>query len=104
MSNPMIDVAAKTKFSSERPISQLLFDSPQARVVSFGLEVGQEITPHQSDSEVHMLVFQGKGDVLIGETRHPALAGQLFVCPPKAPHGFRAEEKMIVLATITPRP
>lgn len=104
MPDSMIDVESKTKFSDDRPLSQLLFDSPHSRVVSFGLEAGQEITPHVSDSEVHMLVFQGKGDVLIGETRFPAVAGQLFVCPPKASHGFRAEEKMIVLATITPRP
>ncbi|MNT92085.1 hypothetical protein D3C72_2333020 [compost metagenome] len=51
-----------------------------------------------------MHVVEGRGDVLVGETRHPAAVGDLFVCAPHVSHGFRAETRMIVLATITPRP
>lgn len=97
-------IAAKARFSPARPITQLLHDSPNARLVIFGLEAGQEVTPHVSPSEVYMHVVEGQGDVLVGETRHPAKAGDLFVCGPNVSHGFRAETRMIVLATITPRP
>jgi len=97
-------VAANARFSPARPVTQLLHDSPNARLVIFGLEAGQEVQPHVSSSEVFMHVVEGQGDVLVGETRHPALAGDLFVCAPHVPHGFRAESRMIVLATITPRP
>lgn len=97
-------VVAKARFSPARPITQLLHDSPNARLVIFGLEAGQEITPHVSASEVYMHVVEGQGDVLVGETRHPAMAGDLFVCAPHVSHGFRAETRMVVLATITPRP
>jgi quercetin dioxygenase-like cupin family protein len=97
-------IAAKTRFSPERPITQLLHDSPNARLVAFGLEAGQEVHPHVSTSEVYMQIVEGQGDVLVGETRHPASAGDLFVCAPNVSHGFRAETRMIVLATITPRP
>lgn len=97
-------IAAKARFSPARPITQLLHDSPNARLVIFGLEAGQEVHPHVSPSEVYMHVVEGQGDVLVGEVRHPATAGDLFVCGPNVPHGFRAETRMIVLATITPRP
>lgn len=98
------DVAAKARFSPTRPLTQLLHDSPQSRLVVFGLEAGQEIEAHVSASEVHMHVVEGLGDVLVGETRHPASRGDLFTCAPHVPHGFRATTRMIVLATITPRP
>ncbi len=97
-------VAAKARFLPSRPVTQLLHDSPNARLVIFGLEAGQEIDAHVSPSEVYMHVIEGQGDVLVGETRHPASAGDLFICAPNVSHGFRAETRMIVLATITPRP
>ena len=97
-------VMDKARFSAERPITQLLHDSPNARLVIFGLEAGQEIHAHVSPSEVYMHVVEGKGNVLVGDVRHPASAGDLFVCGPNVPHGFGAGTRMVVLATITPRP
>ena len=97
-------VTAKARFSPTRPVTQLLYDSPNARLVIFGLEAGQEVHAHVSASEVYMQVVEGTGDVLVGETRHLATAGDLFVCDPHVPHGFSAATRMVVLATITPRP
>ena len=97
-------VATKARFSPARPVTQLLHDSPSARLVIFGLEAGQEVTPHVSPSEVYMHVVEGQGDVLVGDVRHPATVGDLFICGSNVPHGFRAETRMVVLATITPRP
>lgn len=92
------------EFDPNRMVAKMLHDSERCRVVLFCLEPGQEVSPHESSSEVIFYGVAGKGTVLIGET-HVELEPQAFVvCPPTVPHGIKATERTTILAVITPRP
>jgi len=43
----------------------LLYDSPNLRVLSFNFEPGQELPvhPHDADSEVTLMILEGEGNL-----------------------------------------
>jgi quercetin dioxygenase-like cupin family protein len=101
---PLISLAPLVEFSQERYISKLVHDSPRIRVALFCLEPGQQVPPHSTSSEVVLQVMQGQGKIRVGEEELAAGAGTIVVCPPDAPHGFQAEEKLVIVALIAPPP
>ena len=93
----------------ERPATAILHDSPDARLVVFRIEPGQAVAPHRSTSTVTLQVLRGTG-TLSGEkddkpeTRNVA-SGDVVIYAPNELHGMRAaDEQLLLLATITPRP
>lgn len=92
------------EYSREHPVTKLLYDSEAVRVVLFCLDAGQEIPLHVSTSEVLMHVIKGRGSLIAGEEEVKAGPGTLVVCAREEPHGMKAEDKMVVLAAIAPRP
>ena len=100
----MVDALKVAEFSTDRPVSKLLYDSDAMRVVVFGLSAGQEIPPHTAPSRVVLHVVQGKGAFLTGSGEQPAENGAFVVTEPEEPHGFKATEKTVLLAVIAPRP
>ena len=100
----MVDALKEAEFSLDRPVSKLLYDSEEMRIVVFGLNAGQEIPPHTTSSRVVLHVVQGKGDFLTGSGERPAHAGAFVVTEPNEPHGLKANEKTVLLAVIAPRP
>ncbi len=85
-------------------VAKLLHDSERCRVVLFCLEPGQEVSPHQSTSEVIFYGVEGKGTILVGTDEVEVASGTIVVCPPLLPHGIKAGSRTTVLAIITPRP
>ena len=84
----------------------LLHDEPNARVVAFRLEPGQQVPVHTSDSTVLVHVVAGEG-TFSGADGAPVLlrAGQSAVYAPAEPHGMAAgDDGLSFLAVITPRP
>ena len=65
----MHDALKEAQFSPDRPVTRLLHDSPEMRVVVFGLEAGQGVPPHTVPVRVLMHVLQGKGVFLTGRGR-----------------------------------
>lgn len=100
----LVHVSEFKEFDPERYISKLLHDSERIRVVLFCLEPGQEVAAHTSSSEVVFYVLEGNGRIMIGEEEVEAKAGSLITCPPQISHGLRAEDRLVVLAYISPRP
>lgn len=100
----MIDAVKEAVFSPDRYLTKLLSDSPEMRVVVFGLEAGQEVHPHTAPVRVMMLVLEGKGTFGTGQGQEPAYPGAFVICEPNEPHSLKAEEKTIMLAVIAPRP
>lgn len=100
----MFDATKSAEFSSDRPVSKLLYDSDAMRVVVFGLLAGQEIPPHTAPSRVLMQVVQGKGAFITGTGEREGRAGAFVVTEPGEPHGYRAADKSVLLAVIAPRP
>lgn len=98
------DISALEEYSKGHPVTKLLFDSEAARVVLFCLDAGQEVPVHISTSEVLMHVLKGRGSLISGEKEVKAGPGTIVACARKEPHGMRAKERMVVLATIAPRP
>jgi quercetin dioxygenase-like cupin family protein len=99
-----IDLNEVTDFDPARPKSQVLVDTPQARVMLFCLEEGQQVPTHGSDSAVVFYTVAGEGTASIGDEVIELRPGQLVECPPKLPHGLKGSRGLVVLATIAPRP
>jgi quercetin dioxygenase-like cupin family protein len=99
-----IDVNEVVSFDPVRPTPKALIDTPQARVLLFCLETGQEVPAHGSDSEVLFYTVQGTGLATVGEEEIALRPGVMVRCPAKLPHGLKGHESLVVLATIAPRP
>lgn len=88
-----------------RPATALVHDSPDARLVVFRIEPGQRVSPHTSSSTVLLTVVQGRGFVSGADGEQAVSAGDAIVYEPDELHGMRADaERLVLLATITPRP
>ncbi len=99
-----VRLRTEAEFSSERFVSRLLHDSPQARVVLFCLDPRQEVTPHTSTSEVIFVTISGKGTIQVGAETEKVGGGMVVVCPSGELHGIKAAVRMQVLAIIAPSP
>ena len=89
----------------DRPAMAVVHDSPDARLVAFRIEPGQQVAPHTSASTVILSVIAGSGLVSGPEGERPAGPGDVVAYAPDERHGMRAlDERFVVLATIAPRP
>ncbi len=100
----VLNLFDKVSFPAESPRKELIFDSENMRVVLLNLEKGQEIPPHTSPSEVLMLLMVGKGKFVVGDRVEEVGKGAMVVCKRNESHGIQAEERMTVLAVISPSP
>ena len=94
----------------DRPATAIVHDSADVRLIVFRLAPGQSVAPHRSTSSVQLTVLEGAG-ILTGEAEAGGTAdqvctvGDVFVYLPNELHGMRAaDEDLLLLATITPRP
>ncbi|MCF6157792.1 MAG: cupin domain-containing protein [wastewater metagenome] len=99
-----INLSEHIEFSKEKYVSKILFDSDAMRMVLFCLEKGQEVPPHTAQPQVVMLVISGKGSFLIGDKTYQVKPDSVAVCKSMEAHGIKADEQMVVLASIIPRP
>jgi quercetin dioxygenase-like cupin family protein len=92
------------KFSKDKPCRELLFDSPNVRVLTFNFEPGQELPvhSHNADSEVALLILEGEGAFTGGPEEIPAKTGVLQIMPVTEPHGFKALTRVRLLVFIMP--
>lgn len=100
----LFNLSEDPKFSNDKPYRQLLFDSPNLRILSFNFEPGQEmpVHSHNADSDVGLLLLEGEGVLLGGHQEIPANTGILQVMPVTEPHGFRALTRVRLLVFIAP--
>lgn len=101
-----VSVKAIARFSAERPVSQLIADCQDVRVVVYGLEPGQSVPPHRSSSSVLMHVLEGEGQLGLGNESCAVGPGDLAVCAPNVDHSISAAfgVRLVVMVTIAPRP
>jgi quercetin dioxygenase-like cupin family protein len=100
----LIDLNTLTKFGADRPHRELVFDSPNLRVLAFNFEAGQEmpVHSHPADSDVALLILEGEGVFTGGEQDIPARPGVLQIMPVTQPHGLRAVTRLRLLVLIAP--
>ncbi|WP_456392538.1 cupin domain-containing protein [Persephonella sp.] len=93
-------------FDAEKPVSEKMIATDNLVVVHFYLKAGQKIPLHSSTSEVFVTVLKGKGKFYYGSEDQFEVLGEeeSLYYQPEEPHGFEAEEDMIVQAVITPNP
>ncbi len=98
-----VDLNAVDKFTADKPYRELLYDSPNVRMLTFNFEPGQELPVHShtADSDVTMLILEGEGE-FTGANPMPAKAGQLQVMPVSEPHGLKAHTRLRLLVIIAP--
>ncbi len=92
------------EYSEEYPVAKIVYDSEVMRIVLFCLNEGQEIPIHVSTSEVMLHVLKGRGSLVTDKEEVKAGPGTIVTYAREEPHGMKAEEKMVILATIAPRP
>lgn len=91
--------------SADRPATRLMHDSPDARLVMFRLEPGQQVPSHTSPSSVVLVVSAGSGEVTGTEGARAVRPGDVVTFAPSEPHGMRAlSHSLVILAIIAPRP
>lgn len=100
----LFDLQDTAKFSKDRPYRELLFDSPNLRVLNFNFEPGQELPVHShpADSEVALLILEGEGVFTGGPEEIPARPGILQIMPVTEPHGLKAQTRVRLLVFIAP--
>jgi quercetin dioxygenase-like cupin family protein len=100
----LIDLQELAKFSVAKPHRELLFDSPNLRVLNFNFEAGQELPvhSHHADSEVALLILEGEGVFTGGAEEFPARPGSLQIMPVTQPHGLKAKTRLRLLVFIAP--
>jgi quercetin dioxygenase-like cupin family protein len=98
-----VNLQEAAKFIGDKPYRELIFDSPNLRVLAFNFEPGQElpIHAHQADSEVVMLILEGEGE-FTGAQEMPAKAGDLVIMTVTQPHGLKAHTRLRLLLVIAP--
>jgi quercetin dioxygenase-like cupin family protein len=98
-----IDLNTVDKFTPDKPYRELLYDSPNLRVLAFNLEPGQELPvhSHSSDSDVALVILAGEGE-FTGAHEMPAKAGQTQIMPVGEPHGLNAHTRVRLLVFIAP--
>ncbi|MEW6659747.1 MAG: cupin domain-containing protein [Thermodesulfobacteriota bacterium] len=100
----LFNLPEAAKFSPDKPYRELLFDSPNLRLLTFNFEPGQELPvhSHNADSEVTLLILEGEGVFTGGPEEIPARAGMLQIMPVSEPHGLRALTRLRLLVFIAP--
>jgi quercetin dioxygenase-like cupin family protein len=98
-----IDLQELVTFTADKPYRELLYDSPNLRVLAFNFEPGQELPVHShpADADVILMVLEGEGE-FIGANEMPAKAGQVQIMSVCEPHGLRAHTRMRLLVFIAP--
>jgi quercetin dioxygenase-like cupin family protein len=91
--------------SPTRPATAVVHDSPDARLIVFRLSPGQAVAPHRNGSSVTLTVISGSGVAAGADTERRITTGDVVTYDPNEIHGMRAaDEELVLLATITPRP
>ena len=98
-----IDLHQVETFTADKPHRELLYDSPNLRVLAFNFEPGQELPVHShpADSDVTLMVLEGEGE-FTGAHPMPAKPGQLQIMSVADPHGLRAHTRVRLLVFIAP--
>ncbi len=103
--DPTAAALAAMAASPDRPASAVIHDTDDVRLVVFRLEQGQAVPPHTSVSSVVLTVLDGDGILSAASTERRCSKGDIVLYEPNELHGMRAEYgRMLLLATITPRP
>jgi quercetin dioxygenase-like cupin family protein len=99
-----LNITESSGFSEKGMKKLLVHDSPYFRILNFNFEPGQELPIHNHDLEgqLSILILEGEGEYLGGETPVPCKTGDILVCDIAAPHGVRAKTRLRVLVTIAP--
>jgi len=100
----LFDLQESAKFSTTRPHRELIFDSPNLRVLNFNFEPGQELPvhSHSANSDIALLILEGEGVFTGRAEEFPARAGVLQIMPGTQPHGLKAKTRLRLLLFIAP--
>lgn len=99
----ILDLQEMTHFDPNKPHRELLYDSPNLRVLAFNFEPGQQLPvhSHEAEADVTLMILEGEGEFL-GTHAMPARAGMMQIMPVKEPHGLKAATRLRLLVFIAP--
>jgi mannose-6-phosphate isomerase-like protein (cupin superfamily)/iron-sulfur cluster repair protein YtfE (RIC family) len=98
-------VAELAEFAPEGFGRQTLAETDRLRVVVAALEDGQQIPLHAPPLDLVMVIVEGTGQVMAGESVYPVRAGDVVVVPAGETRGLRATGgRLLAVNVVSPPP
>ena len=92
------------RFGTAAPGVTPVYGTSHLRMTVYALEPGQEISPHAGPAEAYMLVYKGKGLFTVDDRKFEAGPGTIVASAAEGLHGFKAIDRMVILAIAAPIP
>jgi quercetin dioxygenase-like cupin family protein len=102
----VIDLKEKEVFKKEDRSFSNLVDEKYLQINQICLEPGQQVPPHNANSNVTLMVVHGEGTFHIGDEVTPMRSGKLLRVPLQSPMSIKNEskERLTFLVIKTPHP
>jgi len=101
---PKTSVDAEREYDDETFSAQGIFRSDHSKAVCGYFEPGQFIPVHAPDSDVTVVVKQGRGVVRDGDAEHAVESGDVVSVPAGRERGVRAEGERLEAVLVTAPP
>ena len=91
------DINKKIEYSDEKPIKKHFLNSKGFHTALICLKKGVEISPHEEDYAVFLMVLEGKGVFIDIKGEHTLSKNQGIYMKKDEIRGIKAEEDLVVL-------
>lgn len=91
-------------FAPDRFIEKKVADNPHVEINVLCLDTGQFLPEHQADSDMLMVVWEGRADVLMGDKEQQVSTGFVVSIRSGQRRAIRARTKFIALVIYSPPP
>jgi quercetin dioxygenase-like cupin family protein len=100
----MPDYQQFTRFQSERFSPVPIAETDRVRVVLTCFEPGQFIPVHRPDVDVALVILEGEGVVVAGESEATVGPGAIVVAPAGQARGVKATTRLVAVHLVSPPP
>jgi quercetin dioxygenase-like cupin family protein len=101
MSEPqVVQLEELAERASAGIVSKAVHEGPEARVVLFTFDAGQELTEHRASRAATIQVLDGTGEFTLGTEVAAVRPGSWIYLPPELPHALRATMPLTMLLTL----
>ena len=95
----VLSLKDETRFVPKGIVSRTVFGSPNARMVLFGFDAGQELTEHTSSRPAMVQILSGNCEFMLADEWKQLREGDLVYMPPGLRHAVKATSSMSMLLT-----
>lgn len=94
----LADISSYIAFSSDMPVTKVIYGSGNTSVRLLCLEANQAIPPCRMQSEVLYFVMEGSGLIVAGKDKGELAPGLLIAVPANITRSIECEKRLVILA------